>query len=98
MVVRAADLTKAQNATTGRDPILIINKDVYENAYMNGQANDFCGMFAARYPSSLGNGLKVSVWASANATAFASWTYQSNFNGVAGTSNYVGKVAAGAND
>ena len=98
LVVRAADLTATKNATSGRDAILIQNKDIYEYNYMNGQANDFCGMFAARYPSSLGNGLKVSVWASANSTAFASWEYQANFNGVPGTSNYVSKVAANAND
>ena len=46
-------------------------------------------MYAAKYPSSLGNGLKVSIWASSNSGSFSSWTYAPYFNGPPSTSKYV---------
>ena len=100
-VVRACDTTKANNATSGSLPILIQNQNNYENSYMNTQANDFCGMFSARYPGDLGNGLKVSLWASANADAFLQWggtnDYDTYFNSAPGTSAWA-RARGGAND
>ena len=97
LVVRAADLTKANNATSGTLPIIIQNENQYELDYLDLSAAANTGMFAARYPGNLGNGLKVSVWASANSTAFSTWEYAPNFNGVPGTSAWTSQ-RNGSND
>ena len=97
LVVRAADLTKANNATSGTLPIIIQNENQYELDYLDLSAAANTGMFAARYPGNLGNGLKVSVWASANSTAFSTWEYAPNFNGVPGTSSWTSQ-RNGSND
>jgi hypothetical protein len=97
LVVRACDTTEANNAVSGSQPLVIENNNIYENEYMNLSAAANTGMFAARYPGAVGNGLKVSLWASANSTAFSSWTYAPNFNGVPGTTNWT-TSRRGAND
>lgn len=96
-VVRAANTQSALNATTGSVGVLIKNSDDYNLNYMAGEAANTAGMFAARYAGDLGNGITVSVWASANATAYADWTYFSYFSGAPGTSDYV-ENRGGAND
>jgi hypothetical protein len=96
-LVRAADTSLANNATSGIEPIQILNKNQYELNNKNLQAVDNRGVFAARYPGDLGNSLKVSYWASANATAYASWDYRDEFNGVPGTSKWTSNLG-GAND
>ena len=100
-VVRAANTTVARNATSadgiGEERVLIRNRDEYELQYMDMSANANTGMFAARYAGELGNDLRVSLWASANATAYANWTYAPEFNGVPGTSPYTSS-RGGAND
>ena len=70
LVVRTVDTTKANNAVSGSTPLVIENKNVYDIEYMDLSADANTGMFAARYPGAIGNGLKVSLWSSANATAF----------------------------
>lgn len=99
-VIRAADTSVVKNATSGSLPILIKNQDDYEINYMNQQASDSSGMFAARYAGDLGNSLIVSLYSgSNNPAAYASWTYKNNFSGVPGTSAYAAsKVSPGAND
>jgi len=97
LVVRTCDTTKANNAVSGTLPTIIENKNVYDIEYMNMQAPANTGMFAARYPGAIGNGLKVSLWASANSTAFSTWEYAPNFNGVPGTT-YWTSARGGAND
>lgn len=96
-VVRSANTSSAMNASSNAQGILIKNKDVYELNYMDLSGSAGVGQFVARYPGSLGNSLKVSMWAAPNATSFASWTYKSNFNGLPGTSAYVA-AQNGAND
>lgn len=97
-VVRAASNTDAKNAVAnGASGLLIQNRDDYEYSYFDLSAANTYGMFAARYPGALGNSLKVSLWASSNATAYADWTYDAEFNGAPGTSAFVGNVN-GAND
>ena len=80
---------------------MIANRDLYEVDYMDLSAANTYGMFAAKYAGELGNSLSVSLWASANATAFATWgpdgDYASEFNGAPGTSQFVYGVN-GAND
>ena len=96
-VVRAGSNTTSNNATSGSVAPLIKNRDQYETDYFDLSAANTVGQFAARYPGDLGNSLKVSLWASANATAYTSWTYAQEFNSAPGTSTYVSNVA-GAND
>ena len=97
LVVRTVDTTKANNAVSGSTPLVIENKNVYDIEYMDLSADANTGMFAARYPGAIGNGLKVSLWSSANATAFSTWTYAPDFNGVPTTSNWVSS-RGGSND
>lgn len=97
-VIRAGNNTTALNATSnGSSGLAILNRDDYEYNYFDMSAANTYGMFAAKYAGDLGNSLKVSVWASSNATAFDSWTYSSEFNGAPGTSSFVG-LNGGAND
>ena len=98
MVVRAADLTEAINATdTGENPILIENENKYETEYKDMSAAGTDAIFAARYPGELGNSIKVSMFGSANTTLFNSWEYATEFNGPPGTSNW-SSARSGAND
>lgn len=97
-LVRAANTIIANNATSGSGAgLLIQNRETYELDYMDLSAANTYGMFAAKYAGELGNSLRVSLWASSNATAFANWTYSSEFNGAPGTSVYASGVN-GAND
>jgi hypothetical protein len=96
-IVRASN-TNSLNATSNGSGILIKNRDAYDINYLNvPAASNAKGMFAARYPGTLGNSLKVSLWASANSTAYAGWEYAEQFDGPTGTSTYVANVG-GAND
>jgi len=96
-VVRALDEATAKNATNGSTALCIPNRDTYEISYMDLSAANTNGTFAAKYPGDLGNSLRVEVFASANANAFASWTYENNFDSVPGTSAFASNVN-GAND
>jgi Phage tail sheath protein subtilisin-like domain/Phage tail sheath C-terminal domain len=96
-VVRAGSNTTSNNATSGSVAPIIRNRDDYEIQYLDLSAANTVGQFAARYPGDLGNSLKVSMWASQNATAYASWEYAQKFNSVPGTTAYASNVN-GAND
>lgn len=96
-VVRAVSNTNSKNATSNATGLLISNKNQYETTYLDLSAANSYGQFAARYPGALGNSLKVSMWASSNATAYNNWTYTNEFNGAPGTSSFVSGVN-GAND
>lgn len=95
--VRSANTTEAKNAVSGTAALLIKDRYDYEINYKNGEADANVGMFAARYAGELGNSLKVSLFAKANAAAYASWEHADEFNTVPGTSVYVG-ANGGAND
>jgi hypothetical protein len=96
-VVRAVDTSSAKNATANNDGLLIKNRDQYEIEYFDLSAANTYGLFAARYPGVLGNSLKVSMFTSSNSTAYQSWEYREEFNGVPGTSTY-GVANKSAND
>jgi hypothetical protein len=91
-IVRAASNTSSKNATSNGNGLLIQNRNDYELNYLDLSAANTYGMFAARYPGALGNSLKVSLWASPNTTAYASWDYSEEFNSAPGTSTFVGNV------
>lgn len=89
-VVRSANTTIANNATSGTTRLLIRNRDHYEASYFGMEAANTAGQFAARYAGPLGNSLRVSICAQAN--SFASWTYNQNFNKAPGTSVFTDGV------
>ena len=96
-LVRAADVTKATNATGGSEIVIIQNQDVYDLQFKDLSTTSNTGPFAARYPGDLGNSLRVSMFSSANSTQFSNWEYSPNFNGPTSTSKWVSD-RAGAND
>lgn len=86
-VVRAGSNTAQNNATSGGRSLYIPNKDDYEYNYASVPNSNTYGMFAARYPGTLGNSLKVSLLA--NGTNFASWSYNDLFDSAPNTSSFV---------
>lgn len=55
---------RATNATSANTSgFLVLNDDVYNESYSNGQLNSLygCGEWIAKYPGALGNTLKISV-------------------------------------
>jgi phage tail sheath protein FI len=102
-VVRAVNIATTRNATgNSLAPVLIRNDAVYESSFSGG-ANTY-GHFAARYPGTLGNSLKVTL---ADANTYSGWSItltngstinaQAQFQSAPGTSTYV-SAQAGAND
>ena len=92
-VVRSA--TGNLNATSDGAGLLIKNDTVYENSFSAGQGS--VGEWAAKFPGTLGNSLKVSV-ISSGISSFSGWTYSSSFDGAPGTSEYavsLGKSSLG---
>jgi phage tail sheath protein FI len=86
-VVRAISttgLTPHKNSTADGAGILIKNRDHYLGQYASGQGA--VGMWAARYPGTLGNSIRVSV---ADVNSFDTWAYKDNFDGIPGTSKSV---------
>jgi hypothetical protein len=94
-VVRAVGST-ANNATDGSGlNIQVQNEDVFETTYLNGNNGNDYGPFIARYPSDLGNSLRVSVCA--NTQNFSTWSYKNYFTSAPGTSDFADSVG-GSND
>lgn len=79
------------------ESIQISNTDEFQYTLLNQNNNNLYGPFMARYPGSLGNSLKVAVFANNNTTAFNSWTYKGYFTSAPNTSTYVA-TAGGAYD
>jgi phage tail sheath protein FI len=70
----------------------IINSEHYVNNYSNGAG--IVGIWAARYPGSVGNSLKVSM---ADGSTFTNWEYAAEFDSAPSTSPYVASLN-GSND
>ena len=70
----------------------INNLQSYQSTYENGSA--IVGEFAAKFPGTLGNSLKVSI---ADSASFATWAYRAEFDAAPGTSDYAAS-AGGSND
>ena len=85
-VIRVVDEATAKNAkaNAAATAILIRNEDHYDASFSSG--GTATGEWAAKYPGVLGNSLKVSI---ADANAFSTWTYATNFDAAPGTSTYV---------
>lgn len=86
----------ASLSNTGGTATVIKNIDDYTANALFFAANTASdsGIFAAKYPGSWGNSLKISM---ADANTFASWTYAAQFNGTPGTSDYA-NIRAGSLD
>ena len=80
-VVRAS--TSALNAVATGTAVKIASGNSYNQSYASGQGS--VGPWAAKWPGTLGNSLKVSVCTS---TGFASWAYASEFDTAPGTSTF----------
>ena len=102
-VVRAVNVATTRNATgNSLAPVLIRNDAIWESSFSGG-ANTY-GHFAARYPGTLGNSLKVTM---CDANTYSGWSItltngstvnaQAQFQSAPGTSAYVSSQA-GAND
>ena len=102
-IVRAVNIATTRNATgNSLAPVLIRNDATWESSFSGG-ANTY-GHFAARYPGTLGNSLKVTM---CDANTYSGWSItltngstinaQAQFQSAPGTSTYV-SAQAGAND
>ena len=101
-LVRSANTAAAKCATSGNTASLVKNRDDWDINWDVFATNDpKYGMFAARYAGTLGNEIKVCVFAEAGVdssnTAWASWEQAAQFGAPPGTSKYVGD-RGGAND
>lgn len=101
-VVRAASTATAKNASIGNG-ILIKNEDDYTTNYINMEAANTAGMFAAKYAGDKGNSLKVSMWANTNYIPRESWnaslwTYAEQFNSAPNTSTFAAGVGGSGDE
>jgi len=102
-VVRAVNIATTRNATGNSAAAVLIRNDAVWESSFSGGANTY-GNFAARYPGTLGNSLKVTM---CDANTYSGWTItltngstvnaQAQFQSAPGTSTYV-SAQAGAND
>ena len=81
-----------KNASANAAGILIKNRDDYELNYINVSSSNALakagGMFAAKYPGDIANGIRVSVFAANSTADFSSWAYSSSFDGTPSTSSF----------
>ena len=92
LLICRADTADQLNAVSSGTAVKINNTEDYLENYANGGAS--VGEFAARYPGSLGNSIKVSL---ADAGSFDTWAYNNEFDAVPGTSSFTASVG-GDND
>lgn len=101
-VVRAANTATAKNASIGNG-ILIKNADDYVSNYINMEAANTAGMFAAKFAGDLGNSLKVSLYANTDYVArenwnSSRWTYAEQFSAAPNTSVYAAGVGGSGDE
>jgi phage tail sheath protein FI len=85
--------TATVTATIQTAGLKIINGETYNNLYVNGAG--LVGEFAAKYPGTLGNSLKVSM---ADSATFTGWTYEAEFDAAPGTSPYAASVGGSSDE
>lgn len=86
-VIRSVGST-ANNATNSGTPVRILNKTDYEQNHASGSGSI---QWAAKYPGSLGNAIRVSM---ADANVASGWTYSGEFSTTPSTSTYASRAAA----
>ena len=82
-LVRSVGLL-AKNAVDNGTGILIENENDYLQNHSDGTGTQF---FAAKYPGSLANGIKVQI-CDANTDIFSTWTYKNQFESRPASSDY----------
>ena len=75
-IVRTKE-TGVTNAGSAGSISVTANEEEYENTYY--EANNV-SVFAGRYPGDLANGLKIGLWANANAALWSTWEYAPYFD------------------
>jgi len=86
----AINAVASNNNATGASAYLIKNRDDYDGSYDvndGGYSTNRSAYFAARYPGSLGNSLRIE--ACDGLSAFNVWSLSGNFSSPPGTSQYV---------
>ena len=88
-VIRVVNKATAKNAAVvSANAVLITNEENYDLTYADGSG--VFGEFAAKYPGTLGNGLKVSM---ADGNVFTGWAYAGQFDAAPNTSQYASDVS-----
>ena len=85
--------TATATATVQTGGVKIINAETYTSTFSSGAG--VVGMWAGRYPGTLGNSLKVSM---ADSATFTGWTYESEFDAAPGTSPYAASVGGSSDE
>jgi phage tail sheath protein FI len=85
-VIRSVGST-ANNATNSGTPVRVLNKTDYEQNHAAGSGSI---QWAAKYPGSLGNALRVSM---ADANVATGWTYSGEFSTAPSTTTYASRAA-----
>lgn len=83
------DTSGQRNAVSASTAIKIKNFDDYSTNYSTGQGT--VGEWAAKYPGTLGNSLKVSM---AGGTNFTGWAYADEFDSAPSTSTFAASVGS----
>ena len=79
-------------ADSGATAVKVTNGENYLSTYASG--TNSVGEWAAKYPGTLGNSLKVAM---ADSQTFSGWTYAAEFDAAPGTSAYA-TASGGSND
>ena len=91
-ISNSANTATTANAILTFDSLVIENYDKYENSYSLGDLG--YGVFAAKYPGTIGNALAASM---ADSASFTNWRYAPLFDSNPSTSAYVSS-RGGSND
>lgn len=91
-VVRSIHSANARNsynpsANANVSSVMIKNRDIFADTYLETDNNNMFGDFIAKYPGQLGDSIKISVCSSYD--EFESWDYKDYFDNAPGTSTYV---------
>ena len=85
--------TATATATISAGGIKIMNGEDYLNQYAGGAG--VVGIWAAKYPGTLGNSLKVSM---ADSATYTGWTYAAEFDAAPGTSPFAASVGGSSDE
>lgn len=85
--------TATATATISAGGIKIKNGEDYLTQYAGGAG--VVGTWAAKYPGTLGNSIKVSM---ADSATYTGWTYEAEFDGAPGTSPYASSVGGSSDE
>jgi phage tail sheath protein FI len=82
-LVRSVGVAAKNAVDNGTGPV-ILNETDYTDNHSDGSGTQF---FAAKYPGTLGNGIRIEI-CDANNTVFQAWTYKNQFDSRPASSDY----------